>query len=161
MPPCASLTQLLIAAVVGGLVASAIPAVAVIGGFVTLGQANNAQNATTRITSTDGSSTLQLVNNEQGQALDLHTDRSVAPMGVSSARRVPRLNDDRVDGKHAPDFLGAGATVADSDLLDRLYPTAFLGETVTAINADKVDDKHANQLIRAAFGSDVNAADTN
>ena len=127
--------QLVIAAVVGGLVVAAFPAMAVIGGFVTLGGTNSAQGARTRIVSSANTSTLQVINQQDGTALDLRVEPGEPPLRVNRGRKVPKLNADRVDGMHAADFLGVNAT---------------------AFNADKIDGLEASSLVRAVGAQDAN-----
>ena len=141
--------------VIGVLIAGSFPAMAAVGQALRIGKANTA-DARTRLIGDVDSSNLQIVNQGTGTALDLRVQPGSPPLLVNRAQRVPRLNADRVDGKHASDFLGAAATAADSDLLDGLDSTAFLGSTATAVNADKVDGKDST----AFLGAGAKAADS-
>ena len=120
---------------------------------------------------------MQIVNGGSGTAWDLRVRPGSPPLVVNRAQRVPRLNADRVDGKHASDLLdkatydeaGDGKVDAASDadlatnagLLDGNLASAFLPAEGTAADSDLVDGKHANQLIRAAFGSTNSATEAN
>lgn len=63
---------------------------------------------------------LRIDNNGTGTALQLLVEPASKkpPMTVNSDVRVPKLNADRLDGKHASGFYAAGSKVADSDALD-------------------------------------------
>lgn len=61
---------------------------------------------------------LRIVNRGEGTALQLFVQRGEPPMRVNSVAKVPRLNADRVDGKHAGAFLPRNGKAADADRLD-------------------------------------------
>jgi hypothetical protein len=56
---------------------------------------------------------------------------------------------------------GVVSSADDADTLDGMDSTDFLGATDTAANADKVDGKHANDLVRVAYAMDQPGADVN
>lgn len=62
-------------------------------------------------------------------------------LDVEDTGLVSGLNADRVDGKHADDFLGAGEKAADSELLDGKDSTEFLGASEKATDADLLDGR--------------------
>ena len=69
---------------------------------------NNAATALTRLTGNVDASAMQIVNNNAGaddSALTLSVQQGETPMRVNSSTRVPNLNADRLDGKHAVEFL--------------------------------------------------------
>ena len=68
-----------------------------------LGEPNQA-DARTRLRGTTTDPILQITNLGDGHALELRTGPDQAPFTVNRGARVPRLNADRLDGKHARDL---------------------------------------------------------
>lgn len=99
-----------------------------------LGQNNRVDRLTTLASALAGP-VLRVDNDGPGPALDLRVGapaaapatKTVAPMKVDSQARVLNLNSDELDGKSAPDFLPTGGKAADSDKLDGLDSTQFMG----------------------------------
>ena len=96
-----------IAAVLGGLVVTAFAAIAAAGDPVVVGEVN-ISDARTRLTGKNDASILQVVN------------RGTAPT------RVPQLNADRLDGRHASSFLRKNARAANSHRLDGLHANQLI-----------------------------------
>jgi len=79
---------------------------------------------------------LRVDNDGSGSALDLRVGdpaavpatKTVAPMKVDSQGKVLNLNSDELDGQSASEFLLAGGKAADSDSLDGLDSTQFMGD---------------------------------
>ena len=155
---------LLFGVLVTAVVMLSFPVVAAVGGNLILGQSNSAD----AVTSLSGSSTanLRITNTQAGApALDLRVVAGAAPLKVNSTARVPNLNADRLDGKHAGAFalvahthagvyLPVAGTAANSSLLDGMDSTAFasaahshdasyLGLTAQAADSDLLDGQHA------------------
>ena len=118
---------LLIAAVLGALVVSALPAVASQGAATfaqpgdtfRLGQ-GNVVNARTILRGSPANSNLLIMNNGSGIPLEIRTlGNGKAPLRVDSAVRVKNLNADRLDNRHANQLIraafGATDTAADAD----------------------------------------------
>jgi hypothetical protein len=94
-----------------------------------------------------------LVKSGAGPALSLKVG-SGPPLAVNSNTRVANLNVS--DSAHADNADNAtNAQNADNaDKLDNLDASAFLPAGGTAVNADKVDGYHANELVRGSRTSD-------
>lgn len=113
---------LIAAGAVGALIVSVAPAAADIGEALILGQGNTA-DASTHLTG-DTAKNLVITNtNADGVALALEVERGNAPMSVNSAKKVKKLNADRLDGKSSQAFLlksqaPRAAFVAKQDLPD-------------------------------------------
>jgi hypothetical protein len=114
----------LVGAVIAAVVMLSFPVVAAVGDDLLLGQTNTAD----AITSLSGTAAvnLRITNNQpSAPALDLRVTAGAPPLKVNSTGRVPNLNADRLDGKHASAFLLATGTAADAQLLDGLDSTQF------------------------------------
>jgi hypothetical protein len=100
-----------------------------------LGQSNRVGRLTTLVSTLAGP-VLRVDNDGSGSALDLRVGdpaaapatKTVAPMEVDSQGKVVNLNSDELDGKSAAEFLPAGGKAADSDKLDGLDSTQFMGD---------------------------------
>lgn len=100
-----------------------------------LGQTNRIDRLSTLVGSLAGP-VLRVDNDGSGSALELRVGdpaavpatKTVAPMKVDSQGKVLNLNSDELDGKSASEFLPAGGKAADSDRLDGLDSTQFMGE---------------------------------
>ena len=131
------LSQLIVVALLGAMLATALPSIAAqVGDPLGLGESNTVDSRT-RLVGDVSSSNLQIINQGAGTALDLRVGPGEPPLRVNRSRKVPKLNADRVDGKDAIDFLAVDGT---------------------AVNADRVDGLDASSLIRAASArtGDVN-----
>lgn len=93
-----------------------------------LGRTNTIDQISTLVGSASGA-LLKIDNEGDGAALDLRVESGEAPMKVDSSTKVTSLNADELDGNDA---------------------SAFLGADDQAANADEVDSKSANELIRVA-----------
>ncbi len=121
-----------------------------------LGQVNSINRLSTLVGNTTGPM-LRVQNKGAGSAADLRVQAGKPPMTVNSTGRVPRLNADMVDGKHAGAFLPKGSKAADAELLDGKDSTAFLPSGGKAADADKLDGKDSTDFYAA--GSKVANAD--
>ena len=100
-----------------------------------LGQTNGVDRLTTLASALAGP-VLRVDNDGSGTALDLRVGdpttapatKTVPPMKVDSQGRVLNLNSDELDGKSATNFLPVGEKAADSDRLDGLDSTQFIGD---------------------------------
>jgi len=104
---------------------------AVPGDSFKLGRTNTIDQISTLVGSASGA-LLKIDNEGDGPALDLRVESGEAPMKVDSSTKVTSLNADELDGNDASTFLGADDQAA------------------SAANADEVDSKSANELIRVA-----------
>jgi len=68
-------------------------------------------------------------------------------MKVDSQARVTNLNSDALDGKSASDFLPAGGKAADSDSLDGLDYTKFMGDFSSRMDAHTETNSTATKSI--------------
>ena len=99
-----------------------------------LGQSNRVDHLSALVSNLSGA-VLKVDNDGSGVALELRVGdpaaapatKTVAPMKVDSQGKVTNLNSDELDGKSASDFLPAGGKAADSDKLDGLDSTQFMG----------------------------------
>ncbi|MCP3976003.1 MAG: hypothetical protein GY720_16100 [bacterium] len=90
--------------VAGAMLAASFPAVADVGDAVLQGRNNRADRRTTLKSAADAT-TLRLINSSgSGPALSLVVAPGVAPLKVSSSRRVEDLNADLLDGKSSNYF---------------------------------------------------------
>ncbi|MBM3696082.1 MAG: hypothetical protein FJW79_09150 [Actinobacteria bacterium] len=128
----------LVGALVAAVVLLSFPVGAAVGGNMILGRANAAD----AVTSLSGAATtnLRITNSQSGSpALDLRVVvGSSPPLKVNSTVRVPSLNADLLDGKHASFFSAAshnhtgvylplGGKAADANLLDGRDSATFAG----------------------------------
>jgi len=98
-----------VGAVVAAVLMLSFPVVAAVGNALMLGQTNSV-DATTWLSGTVDAN-LRLTNTKPGSpALDLHVVPGAPPLEVSSRKRVPKLNADLLDGKHASYFAAAAHT---------------------------------------------------
>jgi hypothetical protein len=104
----------LVLALVLGVATMALAAVP--GDPFRLGKVNSIDRLSTLV-GTATSPILKVENKGTGTALHLKVQDGKPPLAVTSKGRVPRLNSDMVDGKHAGAFLPKGATAADSEKL--------------------------------------------
>ena len=105
------------------------------------------------------------VNKGTGAAASFRTQGSVPfALRETNTGRVPYLNADMVDGRHATEFLtrsdagsflGASAKAADSDALDGQDSSAFLGASAKAADANALDGKDSSEFL----GANAKAAD--
>lgn len=84
-----------------------------------LGQINSI-NKFTKLVGAGNAPRLVIDNNGSGTALSLQVQPGKPPMQVNSARKVPRLNADRLDGLHQGAFLRKDGKAADADNADTL-----------------------------------------
>jgi hypothetical protein len=68
----------------------------------------NAVNAMTQLVGTTDSVMLKVDNNGTGSALGLEVEQGEPPMRVNSAKKVPNLNSDKLDGIDAARLAGTG-----------------------------------------------------
>ena len=128
-----------------------------------LGQ-NNAATAITRLAGTAGveGPMLQLINNNKGTndtALSLKVQPGEAPLKVNSARRVGRLNADKIDGVDAEGFLRSstywkyqftqGTTFAGNSLMRRANLSCDEGDLLLSggFNGLNVDTVPGTRLV--------------
>lgn len=96
---------------VGTMALAAVP-----GDPFKLGKVNSINRLSTLV-GTATSPILRVQNKGTGTALDLRVQPGKPPLTTNSIGRIPRLNADMVDGKHAGAFLPKGGKAADSDKL--------------------------------------------
>lgn len=113
----------LVLALVLGLATMALAAVP--GDPFKLGRVNSVNKLTTLV-GTVTSPMLRVENKGTGTALNLKVRQGKPPLTTNSTGRVPRLNSDMVDGKHASAFLPRNGKAADADKLDGQEGAAFL-----------------------------------
>jgi hypothetical protein len=126
---------ILMGALVTAVVMLSFPVVAAVGDSLLLGKSNSADVRTSLSGAAD--TNLRITNTKtSGVALELQVQSGSAPLKVNSSTRIPNLNGDLLDGKHASAFALAGHThlgvylpvtgiAANSSLLDGLDSTAF------------------------------------
>ena len=95
----AALLAVALALVITGAVAGAA------GQALILGQANSAGGQQTGLTANLSSAVLNVTQNGSGPPMSLVGPSDKPPMTVSSTKRVPNLNADRVDGQSAAAFM--------------------------------------------------------
>jgi hypothetical protein len=108
------------------------------GGNFILGQSNSAGNQSSLVAGVVGAtkSALLVRNSGAGAALNLKVgnqtstpeSKTTPPVKVDSQALVGNLNADELDGKSDKEFLPAGGKAADSDKLDGLDSTQFMGD---------------------------------
>jgi hypothetical protein len=96
-----------------------------------LGRTNTIDQISTLVGSASGA-LLKVDNEGSGPALDLQVEEGEAPMKVDSSTKVTSLNADKLDGNDSSAFLGVDDQAA------------------SATNADEVDNRDANELVRVA-----------
>ncbi len=111
--------------------AATVAMAAVPGDPFKLGRTNTIDEMSTLVGSASGA-LLKVDNEGDGPALDLRVESGEAPMKVDSSSKVTSLNADKLDGNDASAFLGAD------------------DQATSATNADEVDSKDANELVRVA-----------
>lgn len=90
-----------------------------------------------------------------GPALSLVVKANQPPLKVNSTGKVPRLNADMVDGKHASAFLPKGGKAADADKLDGQDSSTFLAADAKAADSDLLDGRDYSQFVPTATNSFV------
>jgi hypothetical protein len=95
----------------------------------------NTINVLTRLTGTRAGPMLRITNNGTGTALQLLVKPGRPPLTTNSTTKVTNLNADSVDGLDSSAFLPVAGKAADSDRLDNLDSTRFMGATVTTVEA--------------------------
>ena len=124
-----------------------------VGATFNLGKVNTV-SALSKLAGNVAGPSLQVDNNStnaSATALELQVEPGKAPMKVNSSTEVDNLNADQVDGLSASNLLGKFDTASNSTHLDNKPPTAY----ATAVNgkatdADKLDGKSAEELVRVA-----------
>lgn len=118
-----------ISAVVLGGATTALAAVP--GDPLKLGRINAIDRAT-KLVGKAKSPRLVIQNGGPGVALRLLVEPGNPPMQVNSTARIPNLNADRVDGRHAAAFLPRNGKAADADRLDGEDASQFhrYGQTI-------------------------------
>jgi hypothetical protein len=141
------------------------------GGNFILGKANVADTVS-KLTAGISGSTLQVINNGAGTALDLRVgssttapaDKTVAPMKVDSQARVANLNADEVDGKDASSFAPSVHTHPGEDITSGTVAEARIDDSLTrddevmsrvqaadgagsGLDADQVDGKDSSAFL--------------
>ena len=82
---------------------------AAVGDPLTLGQANSAGDALTRLVANLPGPVLRLTNTGAGPALDLRVEGGAPPLKVNTGVKVTGLNADKLDGREAADLAGVRA----------------------------------------------------
>jgi hypothetical protein len=96
---------------------------------------NNSAKAKTSLTAPIAGNSLQITNTlPGGSALGLSVDPSSPPFTTNSSTKVPNLNTDLLDGLNSTAFLGINGTAANANKLDGLDSTQFVfgGGSVSA-----------------------------
>lgn len=112
-----------------------------------LGQVNSINRLSTLVGNSAGP-ILRVQNKGTGPAADLRVQAGKPPMTVNSTGRVPRLNADMVDGKHASVFLPKNGKAVDSDKLDGKDSTEFYEAGSKVANSDKLDGLDSTDFVR-------------
>lgn len=136
-------------AIVFGVATMALAAVP--GDPFKLGKVNSINRLSTLV-GTATSPMLRVQNKGTGTALDLRVQQGKPPLTTNSTGRVPRLNADMVDGKHASAFLPAAGKAADSDKLDGKSEEDFYAAGSKVADSDKLDGISSDELARSGRG---------
>jgi hypothetical protein len=127
-----------LAGILAGALLMTAPAVsAAVGDLLGLGEVNRADRTT--VLRGVAPASLKVVNTDPaGTTLDLRVRAGNPPLKVNSNARVPRLNADLLDGKHASYFLPRTRKAADSNLLDGLDSSDLVahGEIQTTVSGN-------------------------
>jgi hypothetical protein len=98
---------------------------------------NNTAKAKTSLTAPVAGNALQITNTlPGGSALGLSVDPGSPPFTTNSSTKVPNLNTDLLDGLNSTAFVGVNATAANSNKLDGLDSSQFTrgGGSVSAMH---------------------------
>jgi hypothetical protein len=122
-----------------------------LGAMFNLGRTNTV-GATSTLAAKTGSAALQVTNKSTGASatgVSITVDPRRAPIKVNSRVQVPNLNSSFLQGRQAADFLGVGATAANSLKLAGRPAGDYLLATATAANASKLGGKTAAEFLLA------------
>jgi hypothetical protein len=156
--------QLLVAALLGGLVAASLPAMGAvlnqsIGDAFSLGNVNKIDERTDLKGDAKGAN-LQIKNTGNAGALSAKAGKNAikakatsGPVAVNAtaSRNAVKI---KVDAGQSPITVNATAGTAENlsaDLLDGMDSSAFLGAGAQAVDSDQVDGRDADGLVRVAF----------
>jgi hypothetical protein len=98
-----------------------------------------------------------LVTNTGGRSAARFTaNAGITPFSVSNSTKIGSLNSDLLDGLDSSAFLRTSGKAADANLLDGIDSTGFYAAGSKVADSELLDGYDANQLARAARGSNEN-----